>query len=63
MNLISKIEHWGDAHHPRWLDVLRIALGIVIFAKGVSLLWIRILYPDLFKKRIFSYLYGLQSTT
>lgn len=36
MNLVSKIEHWGDAHHPRWLDVLRIALGIVIFAKGVS---------------------------
>ncbi|WP_353681985.1 DoxX family protein [Sphingobacterium sp. 40-24] len=36
MNLIHKIEHWGDAHHPQWVDYLRIALGIVIFAKGVS---------------------------
>lgn len=36
MSLIHRIEHWGDAHHPRWLDALRIALGIVIFAKGVS---------------------------
>ena len=38
MNLIQKVEHWGDAHHPRWLDVLRIALGIVIFLKGVTFL-------------------------
>jgi len=36
MNLIHRIEHWGDAHHPRWLDIVRIVLGTVIFAKGVS---------------------------
>ncbi|QNL49630.1 DoxX family protein [Olivibacter sp. SDN3] len=36
MNLIHRVEHWGDTHHPRWLDVLRIILGIAIFAKGVS---------------------------
>jgi|SRR5690606_13775733 len=38
MNVIERIEHWGDAHHPRWLDLLRIALGIVIFLKGVTFL-------------------------
>ena len=38
MNLIQKVEYWGDTHHPRWLDVLRIALGIVIFLKGVTFL-------------------------
>ncbi|PPK99648.1 DoxX family protein [Parapedobacter indicus] len=38
MNVIERIEHWGDAHHPRWLDVVRIALGIVIFLKGVTFL-------------------------
>src|SRR5690606_22148587 len=38
MNVIERIEHWGDAHHPRWLDVLRIALGILIFLKGVTFL-------------------------
>jgi len=36
MNLVHKIEHWGDTHHPKWLDVVRIMLGIIIFAKGVS---------------------------
>ena len=36
MNLIHRIEHWGDAHHPRWMDAVRIVLGVVIFAKGVS---------------------------
>src|SRR3546814_14761091 len=34
MNVIEKIEYWGDAHHPRWLDIVRIGLGIVIFLKG-----------------------------
>ena len=38
MNIIERIEHWGDAHHPGWLDVLRIVLGIVIFLKGVTFL-------------------------
>lgn len=38
MNVIERIEHWGDAHHPRWLDLLRIVLGVVIFLKGVTFL-------------------------
>lgn len=38
MNVIEKIEYWGDAHHPRWLDIIRIGLGIVIFLKGVTFL-------------------------
>lgn len=38
MNLIQKIEHWGDTHHPRWLDALRIVLGIAIFLRGVTFL-------------------------
>lgn len=36
MNLIHKVERWGDAHHPQWIDYLRIVLGLIIFAKGVS---------------------------
>jgi len=38
MNLthrITEIGQYGDVHHPRWLDLLRIALGIAIFIKGV----------------------------
>ena len=36
MSLIQKVEDWGDKHHPKWLDVLRILLGLVIFIKGVQ---------------------------
>ncbi|MFC0181751.1 Uncharacterized membrane protein YphA, DoxX/SURF4 family [Pseudarcicella hirudinis] len=36
MNTIQRIEHWGDTHHPAWLDILRIALGVLLFLKGVS---------------------------
>lgn len=36
MDLIHKIERWGDSHHPRLLDVIRIALGIFLLLKGVA---------------------------
>jgi putative oxidoreductase len=36
MNVIHKIEKWGDSHHPGVLDVLRIALGIFLFLKGLA---------------------------
>ena len=35
MNMVRKIEHWGDLHHPKWLDIIRIVLGLIIFSKGV----------------------------
>lgn len=36
MNVVQKIEHWGDVHHAKWLDIIRIALGILILSKGIS---------------------------
>lgn len=38
MNFVQRMEHWGDAHHPQWLDILRIALGIFLCYKGVEFL-------------------------
>jgi len=38
MNLVQRVEHWGDAHHPRWLDFVRIGLGIFLCFKGVDFL-------------------------
>ena len=35
MNLIYKLEAWGDAHRPVWLDYLRIVLGLFITYKGM----------------------------
>lgn len=36
MKVITKIEKWGDTHHPRWFDIFRILLGLVLTWKGVE---------------------------
>lgn len=36
MNIISRIQDWGDHHHPKWLDYIRIVLGLVLIWKGVA---------------------------
>jgi uncharacterized membrane protein YphA (DoxX/SURF4 family) len=39
MNLVQRMEHWGDTHHPLWLDIVRIALGAFLCYKGVEYLY------------------------
>lgn len=36
MNLLKQIEQWGDTHHPKWIDFIRIVLGFILMAKGVQ---------------------------
>ena len=36
MNLVHKIESWGDKHHPMILDITRIALGAFLLLKGLA---------------------------
>jgi putative oxidoreductase len=36
MNYLQRIEHWGDTHHPRYLDLLRIVLGVFLCFKGIE---------------------------
>lgn len=36
MNLIQSIGKWGDAHHPKWLDLVRAVLGFFLFLKGID---------------------------
>ena len=38
MNLLQKFEYWGDRHHPKWLDIIRIALGVFLLYKGIDFL-------------------------
>jgi putative oxidoreductase len=38
MNIIQKVEHWGDAHQVKWLGIVRIVLGLIIFSKGIALI-------------------------
>ncbi|MEO6148803.1 MAG: DoxX family protein [Mucilaginibacter sp.] len=36
MNVVQKVEHWGDLHHAKWLDVIRVFLGLIILVKGIE---------------------------
>ncbi|MBS1503561.1 MAG: DoxX family protein [Bacteroidetes bacterium] len=36
MNFIHRIERWGDAHHPKLLDLIRVTLGIFLLLKGLG---------------------------
>jgi uncharacterized membrane protein YphA (DoxX/SURF4 family) len=36
MNLVQRVEHWGDAHHPQWLDIVRILLGAFLCYNRMS---------------------------
>ncbi len=38
MNLLQRFEQWGDSHHPKWLDIIRILLGVFLFYKGIDFL-------------------------
>ncbi|MFB9840962.1 DoxX family protein [Mucilaginibacter ginsenosidivorans] len=36
MDIVHRIETWGDGHHPRFFDAVRIALGIFLMMKGIA---------------------------
>ena len=36
MDFFHRVEHWGDTHHPRWVDIVRIALGVFLCIKGIQ---------------------------
>ncbi len=38
MNFLQRLEYWGNSHHPKWMDIVRIALGIFLCYKGVDFL-------------------------
>src|ERR1700743_928893 len=36
MNTMQQIKTWSDTHHPRWLVIVRIGLGLFLMAKGIN---------------------------
>jgi putative oxidoreductase len=38
MRWTQSIEDWADHHHPRWIDYLRVLLGVVLIFKGIALI-------------------------
>ncbi len=35
MDLLHQMNEWSNKHHPKWLVVLRVALGLCLLIKGV----------------------------
>ncbi|MCW3465386.1 DoxX family protein [Chitinophaga nivalis] len=35
MNMLQRVENWGDTHHPKWLSAIRILLGVFILWVGI----------------------------
>ena len=35
MYLLNRIDTWAERHHPRWIDGLRIMLGLILLWKGI----------------------------
>jgi putative oxidoreductase len=54
MENFQQIEHWSLTHHPRWLVVLRVALGLSLFVKGISFMVNSILIDELMNGSILS---------
>lgn len=41
MNIVKKwdvLREFGDLHHPKWIDFLRMGLGVAVFIKGIIFL-------------------------
>jgi putative oxidoreductase len=36
MTTLQQIRSWSAAHHPRWLVIVRIGLGLFLMAKGIN---------------------------
>jgi putative oxidoreductase len=36
MGIVQQLDQWSQAHQPKWLVVLRVALGILLLFKGIS---------------------------
>jgi putative oxidoreductase len=36
MTTLEQIRSWSAAHHPRWLVIVRIGLGLFLMAKGIN---------------------------
>lgn len=36
MGMLHQLQQWSITHHPKWLVVLRVALGLSLMLKGIS---------------------------
>ena len=52
MNYLQRIELWGDAHHSKYLDILRIVLGVFLCFKGIEFARNNIVLNELMSRQV-----------
>ncbi len=52
MDFLHRVEIWGDKHHPRWLDFVRIALGLFLCFKAIHFLTNMSIIQDLLSQKL-----------
>jgi putative oxidoreductase len=38
MNYLQRLSFWGESHHSKWLDIIRVILGLFLCYKAISFL-------------------------
>lgn len=38
MSMVLRIEDFADKHHPKWIEFIRMVLGVVLMIKGITLI-------------------------
>jgi uncharacterized membrane protein YphA (DoxX/SURF4 family) len=54
MGTLRHIQEWSATHHPRWFVVLRVALGLCLFAKGIVFMSNSVLLDELLSGSVWS---------
>jgi len=47
MKHYSRLMQWGSDHHPDWFVVIRVALGLLLFTKGIDFISNMVQFQDL----------------
>ncbi|QNA46114.1 DoxX family protein [Lacibacter sediminis] len=50
MGMLHQLQQWSITHHPKWLVILRVALGFSLILKGISFISNNILLQDILLK-------------
>lgn len=47
MSLLHQMNDWSSKHHPKWLVVLRVVLGLCLFIQGVGFIQNNVILAEL----------------
>lgn len=53
MSLLKQMDEWSVKHHPKWLVVLRVVLGFLLFFKGFGFIENNVLLADVIARTEF----------